>query len=102
MQAGRRELIMDLSCFLCVLISDGPDGKNPLFFTMSVLKYEQHLHLLAEHSPMTQVLCFKTYILQELLGHLPVDRTQGLLAKQTLQSLHGLPVLPGVHIPNIL
>ena len=43
-----------------------------------------------------------TYIWQELLGHLPMDRIQGLLAKQILQSLNGLPALRGAHIPNKL
>ena len=60
-QAGKRELMMDLSCFLCILISDVPDGRKPLFFTMSVIHDEHHLELLAEmHSTpkSTSVICF--------------------------------------------
>jgi hypothetical protein len=35
-QAGNREWTIDFICFLCVAISDGPEGRNPLFFTISV------------------------------------------------------------------
>ena len=34
-QAGSNEFIMALSCFFWVEISDRPDGRNPLFFTIS-------------------------------------------------------------------
>ena len=33
--AGNNECIMALSCFFWVEISDGPDGRKPLFFTIS-------------------------------------------------------------------
>jgi hypothetical protein len=33
--AGSKEFIIDLSCFFCIDISDRPEGRNPLFFTIS-------------------------------------------------------------------
>jgi len=35
LHAGSKENIISLICFLWIAISDGPEGRNPLFFTMS-------------------------------------------------------------------
>ena len=71
-----------------------------LLYMMNIVELLAEMHSTPKS---TSVMFHKsTYIWQELLGHLPMDRIQGLLAKQILQSLNGLPALHGAHIPNKL
>jgi len=105
LQAGSRENMISFICFRWIGISEGPEGKNPLFLTMSVRIQKQYVikknfYYLAECTSKNrkQMQEFK-YIQQELLDLLLKGKTLVQLSTRTLWSLHELQVWHDVHNP---